>query len=159
MSARVGVVLSGCGFLDGTEIHEAVSILIALDRRGAQIVCLAPQVPQRDVVNHASKKPEAGTRDVLIESARIARGKIADLATVAVDDLDALIFPGGFGAAKNLSSFAIDGPNCTLNPDVEKLVRAMHAAKKPIGLACIAPVIAAKVLGRGTSQGAHDRQR
>src|SRR4051794_40389974 len=109
MSARVGVVLSGCGFLDGSEIHEAVSILIALDRRGAQIMCLAPNIAQREVVNHASKKPESGSRNVLIESARIARGKIADIASVSADDLDALIFAGGFGAAKNLSSFAIDG--------------------------------------------------
>jgi enhancing lycopene biosynthesis protein 2 len=147
MAARVGVVLSGCGFMDGTEIHEAVSILIALDRRGAQIMCIAPQIPQRDVVNHASKKAEAETRNVLVESARIARGKIMDIASVSASDLEALIFPGGFGAAKNLSSFAVDGANCTVNKDVEQLIRAMHAARKPIGLACIAPVIAAKVLG------------
>src|SRR4051812_19263209 len=147
MAARVGVILSGCGVLDGSEIHEAVAILIALDRRGAQIVCLAPSIAQRDVVDHISKKPESGSRNVLVESARIARGNIKDTRSVSPDELDALIFPGGFGAAKNLSSFAIDGANCTVNEDVENLIRAMHGTKKPIGLACIAPVIAAKVLG------------
>src|SRR4051812_15577018 len=141
MALRVGVVLSGCGVYDGSEIHEAVACLIALDRRGAQIVCLAPNIPQREVINHVTGKPDNQvSRNVLAESARIARGKIRDVATVSESDLDALVFPGGFGAAKNLSSFAVDGPNCTVNKDVEKLVRAMHAAKKPIGLACIAPV-------------------
>ena len=130
MSARVGVVLSGCGVFDGTEIHEAVSILIALDRRGAKIVCLAPNIPQQEVVNHISKKPETASRNVMVESARIARGQIADLASISIDDLDALIFPGGFGAAKNLSTFAIDGPDCTVNKDVETLIRAARMRRK-----------------------------
>jgi len=147
MSARVGVVLSGCGVMDGSEIHEAVSILVALDRRGAKIECIAPDIPQRDVVNHLTNKPEDKSRNVMQEAARIARGKIKNIADVSADDFDALIFPGGFGAAKNISTFATDGANCTIEKNVEKLFRAMHAAGKPIGLACIAPVIAAKILG------------
>jgi enhancing lycopene biosynthesis protein 2 len=147
MPARVGVVLSGCGVFDGSEIHEAVSILIALDRRAAQAVCLAPNIPQSATVNHLNKKPDPHTRNVLEESARIARGKVRDLATARAADLDALAFPGGFGAAKNLSTFAAQGARCEVNPEVERLVREMVAAGKPIGLACIAPVLAARILG------------
>jgi len=148
MAKRVGVVLSGCGVFDGSEIHEAVSILIALDRRGATIRCMAPSGMQSEVTNHLSKSAGGPTRNILEESARIARGKITDIAKVQAEDLDALMFPGGFGAAKNLCTFAKDGPNCTVNPDLERLLLAMHRAGKPIGLACIAPVIAAKVFGK-----------
>lgn len=148
MAARVGVILSGCGYLDGTEIQEAVSILIALDRRGADILCMAPDVDQVHVVNHRTGQPANGEkRGVLTESARIARGKIRDVATVRADDLDALVFPGGYGAAKNLSTFAADGANCRVNDDVARLLTEVHDAGKPVGLACISPVIAAKVLG------------
>lgn len=146
MSARVGVLLSGCGVFDGSEIHEAVSILIALDRRGAQVICVAPDIPLQPV-NHLDQQPENGTRNVLVESARIARGKIRDLASVKSDELDALVFPGGFGAAKNLCDFAGKGADAKAHPDVERLLRDMHSAGKPIGLACISPVIAAAVLG------------
>lgn len=147
MAARVGVVLSGCGVLDGSEIHEAVSILIALDRRAATIICIAPNIPQAATVNHLTKRPETHARRLLDESARIARGNIRDIATVKADDLDALVFPGGFGAARNLSTFAVDGPNCKVNPEVERLMLDVHSAQKPIGLACIAPVLAARVFG------------
>jgi enhancing lycopene biosynthesis protein 2 len=148
MAARVGVVLSGCGVFDGSEIHEAVSIILALDRRGAQVTYLAPNIPQAEVIDHVAGKPSKGEkRNVLVESARIARGKIRDIATVKADELDALVFPGGFGAAKNLSDFATKGENCTVQPDVARLMKAMHEAKKPIGLACISPVLAARVFG------------
>jgi enhancing lycopene biosynthesis protein 2 len=146
MPAKVGVLLSGCGVFDGSEIHEAVSILIALDRRGAEIVCMAPDM-SHEVTNHLKKQPQSQKRNVLEESARIARGNIRDLATVSADDLDALVFPGGFGAAKNLCDFASKGHAAKVNPQVEKLLKAMHAAKKPIGLACISPVLAAAVFG------------
>ncbi len=149
MPARVGVILSGCGVFDGSEIHEAVSILIALNRRGAKVLGMAPNIPQTEVVDHLSRRPTHQQRNVLEESARIMRGNIRDLATVRSEELDALIFPGGFGAAKNLSTFAADGPQCTVNPEVQRLLLAMHAQHKPIGLACIAPVIAARVLGAG----------
>jgi len=155
MSAKVGVILSGCGVFDGSEIHEAVAILTALDRRGAAITCLAPDVPQAQVINHLTKKPEPHqSRNVLAESARIARGKIRDLAGATADEFDALVFPGGYGAVKNLCTFAADGADCKVNPDVARLLRDMHAARKPIGMACISPILAARVLGQA---GAHPR--
>jgi enhancing lycopene biosynthesis protein 2 len=145
MAIRVGVVLGGCGVFDGSEIHEAVSILIALDRRGASIQCMAPDVEQ--TIDHVTKKPASPARNVLRESARIARGKIIPIEQAKPDELDALVFPGGYGAVKNLCTFAMDGVQCKVNPHVERLVSQMHAAKKPIGAACIAPVLLAKVLG------------
>lgn len=145
---RVGVVLAGCGFLDGAEVHEAVLTLLSLDQGGAEVICMAPNVPQMHVVNHAQGEPSAGeTRNVLTESARIARSAPRDLAGVHADELDALVFPGGFGAAKNLCTFAVDGPDCDVNPDVERLIRAMRAAEKPLGFICISPALGAKVLG------------
>ncbi len=144
----VGVVLSGSGYLDGAEIHEATLTLLALDRAGARIVCMAPDIPQADVVDHRSQQPVAdASRNVLAEASRIARGDIRDLAEVQASELDALLFPGGFGAAKNLCTFANDGPACAVNPDVERLVRDVHAAGKPLGFICIAPALGAKILG------------
>ncbi len=147
--ARVGVILSGCGYLDGAEIQEAVLTLLALDRAGAEVSCFAPDVAQHKVVNHLTGKEEGESRNVLVESARIARGRIADVAEANADDLDALILPGGFGAALNLCDFAIHGPDCTVDPGVERLIRAVHGAGKPIGAICIAPALIAKVLGDG----------
>jgi len=145
---RVGVVLAGCGYLDGAEIHEAVCTLLALDKRKATLVAMAPDVAQMHVVDHVKGAPVEGVRrDVLVESARIVRGKIKDLATVEAGDLDALIFAGGFGAAKNLCTFAVDGKAMKVLPPVEKLVRAVHAAGKPMGFICISPVIAARIFG------------
>ncbi len=143
---KVGVVLSGCGVYDGTEIQEAVITLLALDRAGARAVCLAPDVDQAHVVNHLTGEvTEGDTRNVLVESARIARGQVADIQSASAADLDALIFPGGFGGAKNLSSFAFKGADCTVHGDVTRLCRQMHQAKKPIGFICITPTLAAKV--------------
>jgi enhancing lycopene biosynthesis protein 2 len=147
MAVRVGLVLSGCGVFDGSEIHESVSILIALDRRNAKIICMAPDIPQSGVVDHLTRKPDSQNRGILQEAARIARGNIRDISGVREDELDALIFPGGFGVARNLSTFAADGPRCRVNEQVERLVKEMVAAKKPIGLACIAPILAARILG------------
>ena len=145
---RVGVVLSGCGFLDGAEIHEATLTLLFLDRAGATVTAMAPSQEQRHVVDHVRGEPAAGERrNVLLEAARITRGQIADIAKVKAADLDALVLPGGYGAAKNLCSFAVDGKDMKVNPDVSRLVREMALAKKPIGFICIAPVIGAKVLG------------
>ncbi|MCL5269729.1 MAG: isoprenoid biosynthesis glyoxalase ElbB [bacterium] len=146
---RVGVCLSGCGVLDGSEIHEAVCVLLALDEAGAGIVCCAPDVPQADVTDHRTQNTVPGkVRNVLEESARIARGHIRDLAQVTASDLDALVFPGGFGAAKNLCTYAADGADCQVNPDVERLLGEMLATRKPVGAICIAPVLVARVLGR-----------
>jgi enhancing lycopene biosynthesis protein 2 len=145
--AKVGVVLSGCGVFDGAEIHESALTLFFLDRAGSQIICMAPNVDQMDVINHMKGEAAGEKRNVLIEASRIARGDIKDIKDVKATDLDALVFPGGFGAAKNLCNFAVKGADCTVNADVQRLVKEMHSAKKPIGFVCIAPVIAAKVLG------------
>lgn len=144
--ARIGVVLSGCGVYDGAEIYESVITLLALDRAGAQVTIMAPDVPQMHVVNHLTGKVMEGeTRNVLTEAARIARGAIVDIAKVQGKELDALIFPGGFGGAKNLSTFAVEGAKASVNPDVARLVREMMAAKKPVGFICITPAFAAKI--------------
>ncbi len=145
---RVGVVLSGCGFLDGAEIHEATCTLLSLDRRGAKLVAMAPDVEQLHVVDHVKGAPAEGEkRRVLVEAARLVRGRITDLAKVSANDLDALVFPGGFGAAKNLCSFAVEGRNMRVQPEVERLARELRAAGKPQGYICIAPVIAARLFG------------
>jgi len=148
MAKKIGVVLAGCGVYDGSEIHEAVITLLAVDRAGAEAVCMAPNVNQMHVINHISGEPMAGdSRNVLIESARIARGNIKDIQQVKAVDIDALIIPGGFGAAKNLCDFAINGPDCSVNPEVARLIREIVAAKKPLAAVCIAPALLAKVLG------------
>lgn len=147
---RVAVVLAGSGRADGSEIHESVSVLTHLNRHAIAYQCFAPDKPQAEVVNHVTGKAEVGqTRNQMVEAARIARGEIKPIATLNAEDFDAIVFPGGFGAAKNLCTFAKDGANCTVDADVARVIRAFHAAGKPIGLACIAPVIAAKVLGIG----------
>lgn len=144
---KIAVILAGCGVYDGAEIHEATLTLLAIDRAGAEAVCFAPNIPQAHVVNHLTGQEAPETRNVLVEAARIARGKIADLATFDPATVDAVILPGGFGAAKNLSDFAFKGADVTVAPDVEKAVRAAHAAGKPIGALCIAPAILAKLFG------------
>lgn len=148
MSPRIGVLLSGCGFLDGTEIREAVLTLLALDRLGAEAVCLAPGGLQRQVIDHGTGKETLGSsRDMLAESARIARGEIGDVAVASAAVLDGLILPGGYGAAKNLSDFAFASARATVHPEVARLLREMHQARKPIGAICIAPAVVAAVLG------------
>ncbi len=144
---KIGVLLSGCGVNDGSEIHEAVLAMLALDQAGVERLCLAPNIPQRDVVNHLSGQPMAEERNVLVEAARIARGEISDLSQVTAADLDGLILPGGFGAAKNLSDFAVAGDKTVVQPEVERLLREMHKARKPIGAICIAPAVLARVFG------------
>ncbi len=143
---KVAVVLSGCGVFDGSEIHESVLTLLALDRQGAEYECYAPDISQAQVINHISGDEMEGERNVLVESARIARGKIKNLADFDAAAVDAIMFPGGFGAAKNLSSFAFDGAECSVNEDVAAAVRAMADAGKPIAAVCIAPVIIAKIM-------------
>jgi enhancing lycopene biosynthesis protein 2 len=152
MTKCCAVVLSGCGRADGAEIHESVSILIHLSRLGVEARCFAPDAPQAEVVNHATGKVQpGGTRNMMVEAARISRGDISPLASLDAGTFDAVVFAGGFGAAKNLCNFAAGGeqggPNCEVLPDVARVIKAFHAAKKPIGLCCIAPVLAARVLG------------
>ena len=148
MAKKIGVVLSGCGVFDGSEIHEAVLTLLALDRRGVEVICMAPNVKQMHVVNHLTQEVSAETRNVLVESARIARGKVQDIKEVRAADMDALMFPGGFGAAKNLCDFAAKGAECEVNPEVERLVKDILEAKKPLAAVCIAPALIAKITGK-----------
>ncbi|MDR0311359.1 MAG: isoprenoid biosynthesis glyoxalase ElbB [Acidobacteriota bacterium] len=145
---RVGVLLSGCGVMDGSEIHEATLTLYFLDKEGAEIICMAPDKDQRDVVNHISGEPVSEKRNVMAEAARIARGKIQDVRAVKAVDIDALVIPGGFGAAKNLCSFAVDGAACKVDENVAVLLRELHESKKPIGALCIAPAVIAGVFGK-----------
>jgi enhancing lycopene biosynthesis protein 2 len=147
MAKRIGVLLSGCGYLDGAEIHEATLSLYFLDKAGAEIVALAPDRAQLDVVDHQSGQGVGETRNARVEAARIARGDVRDVAEVRAEDLDALVIPGGYGAAKTLSSFATEGDKCSVEPAVERLLRALHQQKKPIGALCIAPAVVARVLG------------
>lgn len=142
---KIGVVLSGSGVYDGSEIHEAVITLLAIAREGAEAVCFAPDKSQTDVINHLTGEPMGESRNVLIEAARIARGAIQPIAQASINDLDALIVPGGFGAAKNLSSFASLGSECTVDPGLKKLVLEMHQAGKPLGFMCIAPAMLPKI--------------
>lgn len=142
---RIALILSGCGVQDGSEIHEAVLCLLALQKAGADIVCCAPDMEFASV-NHLTGKP-GEKRNVLVESARIARGNIKDIAKVSAKDVDGAVLPGGFGAAKNLCTFAADGPDCRVNEPTAKLLRDLHAAGKPIGAACIAPALVAKIFG------------
>ena len=143
---RVGVVLSGCGVNDGTEIHESVITMLALDRAGVDIVLMAPNIDQLHVINHYTGSEMDESRNVLMESARIARGKIRDMAEVHASDVDALIFPGGFGVVKNLCDYAMAGTDCSVNPDVKRLATDVHKAGKPIGIICIAPAMFAKIM-------------
>ncbi len=150
MGKTVGVMLSGCGVFDGSEIQEAVFTLLFLDRAGAKALCAAPDAAQMHVFNHLKGEVSPGeTRNVLAESARICRSGIRSAKTVKAAELDALVFPGGYGAAKNLSDFAVKGADCTVHPEVARLVGEMLAAGKPVGFVCISPVIAAKVVGDG----------
>jgi len=144
---KIAVVLAGCGVFDGAEIHEATLTLLAIQKQGAEYTLFAPNIPQHHVVNHLTGKEMNETRNVLVEAARIARGKISSLNTFNARDFDALIFPGGFGVAKNLCTWAFDGPDCSVNADVEKAIKDMVSLQKPIGALCISPVLLARLLG------------
>ena len=149
---KIGVVLSGCGYLDGAEIREAVLTALHIDEAGCEAVFLAPKIPQHHVVDHVAGEEVPGPRSVFLESSRIARGKIQDLDEVDAKSLDALIIPGGFGVAKNLSTFAFDGTDASVNPNLEKLILTIHQQQKPIGAICIAPAVIALLLGKDGAQ-------
>lgn len=146
MVKRVAVLLAGCGVYDGSEINETCAVMVHLSRAGAEVKVFAPNEEQMHVVNHCEGKPGTEKRNVLQESARIARGDVTDLAKLDVASFDALVIPGGFGVAKNLSDWATKGKDCCVKPQVEKVIKGFHAAGKPIAMCCIAPVLAAKVL-------------
>ena len=144
---KTAVVLSGCGVYDGAEIHEAVMTLWAIERQGGTYQVFAPNVMQHHVINHITGDTMHESRNVLTESARIARGKIRALTDYRADEFDALIFPGGFGVAKNLCTYAFDGTECHVDRVVEGAIRSTHRAGKPVGALCISPVLIARVLG------------
>jgi len=144
---KIGVLISGCGVNDGAEIHESVITMLALDRAGVETVMMAPNIDQMHVVNHYTGQEMDEFRNVLVESSRIARGNIKDMAEVTGNDIDALIIPGGFGVVKNLCDYAMAGSECSINPDVFRLVTEVHLLQKPIGAICIAPAMMAKILG------------
>ena len=147
MSKKIAVILSGCGNKDGAEIHESVMTLWAIHKHGAEYQCFAPDIPQHHVLNFITGQEMDETRNVLVESARIARGDITDLKEYNAEDYDALVIPGGLGVAKNLSTYAFEGPDCTVNEDVVRAVKETAGQNKPIGALCIAPAIIAKILG------------
>lgn len=149
MHKNVAVILSGCGVYDGSEIYESVLTLLRLDQRGARVQCFAPNIPQLQVIDHYRGEEMQESRNVLVEAARLARGNIKDVREGRGEDFDALILPGGFGAAKNLSDFAVSGAHCTVQPDVLAFAQAFAQAGKPVGLICIAPALAAKIYGPG----------
>jgi enhancing lycopene biosynthesis protein 2 len=149
MTKNIAVILSGCGVYDGAEIHESVLTLLRLDQRGAKVQCFAPNIAQMHVINHLTGEEMPESRNVLVESARIARGAVKDIREANAADFDALIVPGGFGAAKNLSNFAVEGANCSVQAEVLALAEAFAEAGKPVGLICITPALAAKIYGPG----------
>lgn len=143
---KIAVVLSGCGYLDGSEITETISLIISLNQAGAEVHCFAPD-KSFSVTNHISKDMMNEDRNVLVEAARICRGEIKNLSNLSASNFDALAFPGGFGAAKNLSNWAEKGAQCEVLPDLKKIILDFYEASKPIGAICIAPVLLARVLG------------
>jgi len=145
--SKVAVILSGCGVFDGAEIHESVLTLLALEENHAEYQCFAPDIEQYHVINHLTGDEMPEKRNVLVESARIARGNIKPVSELNVDEFDALIFPGGFGAAKNLCDFAFKGKDCNVEPSVLKAAKAFAEANKPVGFICIAPAMIPKIYG------------
>ncbi|WP_295877878.1 isoprenoid biosynthesis glyoxalase ElbB [uncultured Zhongshania sp.] len=147
---KVALILSGCGVYDGSEIYESVLTMLSLENHGASYQCFAPNIEQLHVINHlVGEVAEGESRNVLVEAARLARGEVKDLADAQPAEFDAVIVPGGFGAAKNLSDFAVNGTDMTVQKDVLQFVQAMHKAGKPTGLICIAPTMAARIFGDG----------
>lgn len=144
MAKKIGVLLSGCGVMDGSEIHEAVLTLLAIDKCGAEAVCIAPNVDQPDVINHLNGEKMKEKRNALVEAARIARGKIKDLKEIKLGDIDAVVMPGGYGAVKTLCNYAEKGVDCELHPQVASFLKEVMKSKKPVGAVCISPVVAAK---------------
>ena len=144
---KFAVILAGCGHLDGSEINEAVCLLLAIDQHQCEYQCFAPDRPQTEVVNHLTGVKEKNVeRNIMAEAARIARGRVLPIDAFKADDYDALFFPGGFGAAKNLCDYAFKGAAMEVKPDVTRAILEMHKAGKPIGAMCITPVMLAKLI-------------
>lgn len=149
---KIAIVLSGCGVFDGSEIHESVAVMIALAQAGLPYQCMAANIEQTKVINHLTKEPAVEKRNILVESARIARGDIIDIKDAKIEDYSAAIYPGGFGAACNHSDFATKGAQMSVQKDVLHFAQAMAKANKPQGFVCIAPVLISKIYGPGVEQ-------
>jgi len=145
---KFAIILAGSGVFDGAEIHEATLSMLAIMAQGCSYQCFAPDINQHHVINHLSGEEMNETRNVLVESARIDRGNVKNITEFQATNFDVLLMPGGFGVAKNLCDFAFNGANCEVNPEVARVIKQMHQAKKPIGALCISPVVVAKVLGK-----------
>ena len=149
MNKKVAIILSGCGVFDGAEINETVLTALSLDQQGAQVEYFAPDINQHHVLNHLTGEEMPEQRNVLVESARITRGKSRDIRELKAADFDAVILPGGFGVAKNLSDFAFKGADCRVQEDTLQAILQFKEAKKPVGLICISPALSAKIFGEG----------
>jgi enhancing lycopene biosynthesis protein 2 len=150
MAKKIAVVLSGSGVYDGSEVHEATLTLLHLDRHGVDVTCFAPDKPQMHVIDHHAGEEVAGEiRNARVEAARIARGEVRPLSELEAADFDAVVLPGGYGAAKNLCDFAVNGADCSVDPDLEAAVLDFHGAGKPVAPMCIAPAAVAKIFGKG----------
>lgn len=143
---KFAVLLSGCGVYDGAEIHESVSVLLAMDKMGIEAICTAPHVEQHHVINHLTGEEMPEKRNVLVEAARIARGNIVDVAQLNITELDGLVMPGGFGVAKNFTKWAFEGPAGAIIEPVKKVIQDFYKAGKPIGAVCMSPTTVAKAL-------------
>ncbi len=149
MNKKVAIILSGCGVFDGAEINETVLTALSLDQLGAQVEYFAPDINQHHVLNHLTGEEMPEQRNVLVESARITRGKSRDIRELKAADFDAVILPGGFGVAKNLSDFAFKGADCRVQEDILQAILQFKEVKKPVGLICISPALSAKIFGEG----------
>lgn len=143
---KIGVLLHGSGVYDGTEIQEAVLSLLAIRELGHEYICLAPDIQQHHVINHTNGEEMSERRNVLVESARIARGEIEALTLSHVDKIDALVLPGGFGTAKNFTKWAFSGPDGEIDPLVRDFLRSVIKQAKPIAALCMSPTTVAKAL-------------
>ena len=143
---KIGVLLSGCGVYDGVEIQEAVLTMLAIEEKGAEVICISVDQPQYHVINHLNGEVMNEQRNMLIEAARIARGKIHEISTIAPADIDALVIPGGFGSAKNFTKWAFSGPEGEIDAKVKLLIVNMVNVGKPIAALCVSPVVVAKAL-------------
>ena len=149
MNKKVAIILSGCGVFDGAEINETVLTALSFDQLGAQVEYFAPDINQHHVLNHLTGEEMPEQRNVLVESARITRGKSRDIRELKAADFDAVILPGGFGVAKNLSDFAFKGADCRVQEDILQAILQFKEVKKPVGLICISPALSAKIFGEG----------
>ncbi|HON20938.1 MAG: isoprenoid biosynthesis glyoxalase ElbB [Bacteroidales bacterium] len=154
---KFAVIISGCGNMDGAEIHETLMTLLAIEKKECEYELFAPDKEQHHVINHLTKKEMPEKRNMLVEAARIARGNIKDISAFSIKNFDAVVFPGGYGVAKNFFTYAFDGINAKVLPEIEKIIKDTHAAGKPIGALCISPVLIAKVLGDVTVTIGHDK--